>query len=108
MDYTEQIQRLEQLNQKDEERIQKLQASVRDRKAKIAALQDSKLLHSVKTLSADGVDIQELIQTIENKDADKLLSFMVEQEETVISTEESVKTDSSYLFQTIERENDDA
>ena len=76
MDYQEQIDRLKQLNQRDEEKILKLQAAVRERKAKIDTLKDSELLHGVKLLSSEGIDVNQIIQAIQNKDTDTLFAFM--------------------------------
>ncbi|MVB10831.1 hypothetical protein CAFE_15290 [Caprobacter fermentans] len=73
---SERIESLNRAVERDEQKIQKLQETIKARKEKIRELENAEILSSLNSLSAQGVPVKEIIAAIGSKDADTLMELV--------------------------------
>jgi septal ring factor EnvC (AmiA/AmiB activator) len=72
----EKIEAMKQSNNKDRQRVRKLQEKIKDREAKIQEMEQAELMDQVNSLSAKGFDVKKIISAIQDKDYGSLMSLI--------------------------------
>jgi TolA-binding protein len=73
---SEKVEAMKQLNNKDRQRVRKLQEKIKDREAKIQEMEQAELMDQVNSLSAKGFDVKKIISAIQDKDYGSLMSLI--------------------------------
>ena len=75
---SEKIKSMKRSVEHDEQRVRKLQESIKTRKEKIHELENEEILSDLNSLSAYGLPAKKIVEAIKNKDADTLLRLINE------------------------------
>ena len=70
------IESLKRSAERDEQRIQKLQESVKVRKEKIRELENEEILSNLNSLHTGGVPVREIVAAIRDRDAETLIRLV--------------------------------
>jgi hypothetical protein len=96
----ERIAKLKESISKDKQRIVKLQDGIKEKELRIRELENTKLMNSLNSLSAQGYAVSAIVEAIKNKDVDSLMGMMA------VSREQSIeKSGTGSAFQITKEEN---
>ena len=73
---SERTESMKRTVERDEQRIQKLQESIRTRKEKIRELENEEILGELNSLSARGLSVRQIVAAMKDGDADTLFRLI--------------------------------
>lgn len=79
---SERIDSLKRSVTRDEQRVQKLQETIKLRNAKIKELENAEILSNLNSLSAQGISVRNIIDAIKGRDTDTLMRLMCNDDST--------------------------
>ena len=73
---SERTESMKRTVERDEQRVQKLQESIRTRKEKIRELENEEILGELNSLSARGLSVRQIVAAMKDGDADTLFRLI--------------------------------
>ena len=77
-----QIESLSLSIQKDKDRLEKLQLTIKDKEKKLIDLKNIEILNDINIIESDGVDVKKALLAIKNKDEAALSKLINNKEDT--------------------------
>lgn len=73
---SERIEALKRSEERDEQKLQRLQETIKARREKIRELENEEILSNLNSLSTKGMPVKKIIAAIQDKDTSTLIELM--------------------------------